>query len=55
MIIKESLEATYPHYAFAPLVHLGIAITVYFSSHGVDANLPGASDGTVGGALGSAA
>ena len=55
MIIKENFEATYPHYAFAPLVHMGIAIAAYFSSRSRNASLPGAPGSTVGGALGSAA
>lgn len=55
MIIKENFEATYPHYAFAPLVRLGIAIAAIFSRRSLNASLPGAPGGTVGGALGSAA
>lgn len=31
MIIRDSFEATYPHYPFAPLVRAGIAIAAWLT------------------------
>ncbi len=55
MIIKGSFEASYPHFAFAPLVRFGIAIAAFISGSNPVAAISGDTGSAVGGALGSAA
>lgn len=50
MINRDTFEATYPHYPFAPLVRAGLAIAAWFSAR--ERRGTGARSG---GALGSAA
>jgi hypothetical protein len=57
MIVKKSFEATYPHYAFAPLVRLGIAIAAWITGRSPTgkATAGHGADGVIGGAHGAAA
>lgn len=57
MIVRESFEATYPRYAFAPLVQLGIALAVWITgrSQTRKASAGHGADGVIGGAHGAAA
>lgn len=55
MIIRDTFEATYPHYPFAPLVRAGIAIAAWLSGHDLSRGTDTRIDGLLGGAVGSAA
>lgn len=55
MIIRDTFEATYPHYPFAPLVRAGIAVAAWLSTRRLFRGTDARSGGAPGGALGSAA
>jgi hypothetical protein len=57
MTVYKSFEATYPRYAFAPLVRLGIAIAAWITgrSQTGKATAGHGADGVIGGAHGAAA
>ena len=55
MISKDTFEATYPHYPFAPLVRAGVAIAAWLSAREMFRGTGASSGGAAGNALGSAA